>query len=270
MKFNNTDLRISVMVTLLLIVLINSVEAQKTITGQLLETSSESPVMFAHVVNTNLQKGTISDKNGMFLLEANLGDTLLLSCIGYKRRVISVKPYEGGVVLFRMEKDTMLLEEVHVYRFPSEGSFKKSILENHIEDKSFRYYGQPDINPKVDPTLSEDYMSNPLAILTNPLSYFYYNFSSYEKELRKYHKIKQKEVEEKKAQQKYNRTFLKEITGLCGDELTDFIAFCNFSTGYINKTPEYILRERIVLEYKDFRSHEVSAKLSTTNRRREP
>ena len=55
------------------------------LTGILISTDSLLTIPFANVLIKTQDKGTISDFYGYFSLVANKGDTIVFSCLGYKR-----------------------------------------------------------------------------------------------------------------------------------------------------------------------------------------
>lgn len=222
--------------------------------GLIRDAIDQEPVQFSHIVNLSKSLGTVSDANGYFSIEVKLYDTLSISSVGYKSNVFVVDSIRNSREIIYLVKDTTRLDSVTVSRFPSEDAFKRRILETETLDTSFWYHGLPKPGPRVDVTLSENYMSNPLIILSQPFSYFYYNFSKYEKERRKYHKITTRDRDCMQAYDKLDRFWVSELTGLTGDALTSFIAFCDFSIAYLCRTPEYILREELLAKHELFKN----------------
>ncbi len=55
------------------------------LTGLLVSTDSLLTIPFANVLIKNQQKGTISDFYGYFSIVAEKGDTIVFSCLGYKK-----------------------------------------------------------------------------------------------------------------------------------------------------------------------------------------
>jgi len=104
-------------------------------TGLLVSTDSLLTIPFANVLIKNQQKGTISDFYGYFSLVARKGDTIVFSCLGYKKEsyVIPEKTEERFItVVQKLETDTIMLKETKVYPWPSREQFKHAFLNTDI------------------------------------------------------------------------------------------------------------------------------------------
>lgn len=222
--------------------------------GQLIDSLTFEPIQFAHVVNYSTNAGTITDPYGNFSILAKAGDTLVFSQIGYERLGWQVKrSWFEGIITLKLPKEITVLEEVVINEFPSEEKLKKRILEYEPEDTTFRYFGMDEPIDKEDITLNEKALHRPLFVATHPLTAAYYNFSKQEKERRKYHKIVQNESIQNRVYAKFTRDWVHEVTGLKGDELTNFISFCDYSLEYLDKTPLYIIQEDMLARLSEFK-----------------
>ena len=61
------------------------------LTGILVSTDSLLTIPFANVLIKNTSKGTISDFYGYFSLVASKGDTIVFSCLGYKKETYIIR-----------------------------------------------------------------------------------------------------------------------------------------------------------------------------------
>jgi hypothetical protein len=74
---------------LFLLFIVTSINAQKTLTGRLVDSLSFVPIEFATLSIKHKAVGTISDENGHFSLAYDAQkDTIVISCIGYKSMVL--------------------------------------------------------------------------------------------------------------------------------------------------------------------------------------
>jgi hypothetical protein len=64
---------------------------------------------------------------------------------------------------------------------------------------------------------------------------------------------KQKEME-RIIHAKFNRVLVGDLTQLDGDELTRFIAFCNFSDDYLYETDLFTITEDLYAKLQDFQN----------------
>jgi hypothetical protein len=107
------------------------------LTGILVSTDSLLTIPFANVLIKNKEQGTISDFYGYFSLVANKGDTIIFSCLGYKRAryIIPMKTDADFItVVQKLASDTIMLKETKVYPWPSREQFKQAFLTTDIPD----------------------------------------------------------------------------------------------------------------------------------------
>lgn len=107
------------------------------LTGILVSTDSLLTIPFSNVLIKNKQKGTISDFYGYFSLVAGKGDTIVFSCLGYKKTkfIIPENTEENFItVVQKLETDTILLKETKVYPWPSRDQFKQVFLTVDLPD----------------------------------------------------------------------------------------------------------------------------------------
>lgn len=89
------------------------------------------PLPYAHIIIVNRQKGTVTDRNGMFSFIGYPNDTIHVSSMGFKTRDfvipenIDVIHYPVDVTL---EKDTVLIEEVTIFPWKDYEEFKEVFL----------------------------------------------------------------------------------------------------------------------------------------------
>ena len=88
--------------------------AQTTIKGYIKDFKGHAAIPFCAVGLKQSGKGCLSNEQGFFQLLALSSDTLVLSCIGYKRKQIPLSKYMTGAEIL-LEPSETLLEEVVVY-----------------------------------------------------------------------------------------------------------------------------------------------------------
>ena len=128
-----------ILIIFLFSVSLNSFAQDKSVqlTGILVSTDSLLTIPFSNVLIKNKQKGTISDFYGYFSLVAGKGDTIVFSCLGYKKTkfIIPENTEENFItVVQKLETDTILLKETKVYPWPSRDQFKQVFLTVDIPD----------------------------------------------------------------------------------------------------------------------------------------
>ena len=218
-----------------------------------------SPIHGAHVYDNSNNILTISNTEGKFLIPVDLGDSILISHVGYKSVDILVDSLLVSEVLYvSLQVDSIMLDEVQVL-FPTYLSFKEQILATDPKDSSFQIYNfdkvdYSQVSFAQPPSTQDPNMENRGVVAGARFNLEGLTKSG--KEKKKYRKLKEQEILVLKANHKVNREWVSEFTKLEGERLTDFIAFCNFSPDYIVETPIYIIREDMMELLKKYKSEE--------------
>ncbi len=221
--------------------------------GKLIEIDSEVPVPFAHIQNLTQNKGTISNRDGLFKLPINLGDSLWISAVGYKEKgvIIQKEWFHLEIIVIQMKSDTLELNPVVVNELPTESAFKKKVMETEIADSSFVIFGIPEeVIPAPDPT--NEYAA-PRITAGSPFGMIYRGLSKKEKEKKKMQEIMENTQSQRALREKFNRKLVQELTLLEGDRLTDFMVYCDFSEDFLLNSTEYQIAEAIIEKLEDFK-----------------
>jgi hypothetical protein len=92
-------------------------------------------VPYAHVFVREARRGTMTSEEGFFSFAALPGDTIRVSCVGFKTEKLKVPDslnddaYLARVVL---KRDTTILQEVVLYPWPTKERFKQEFLATRI------------------------------------------------------------------------------------------------------------------------------------------
>lgn len=182
----------------------------------------------------------------------------MLSNVGYQVLgwIARESWFVGDRIEFFLPVDTIYLEEVVIGELPEYSRFKQMIVDTEAEDTSFWYHGVPQPTMEEYTVLEKKQFTHPVFIATHPFSFLHHAFSKKEKEKRKMQQIDKSRHTTTKAQQKFTREWVAEMTKLKGDQLTDFIAFCKFTPKYIAETRLYMIHERMMALLDDFMSQQ--------------
>jgi len=82
----------------------------KTITGTVVTSEDNSPLPGASVVIKGTTTGTQTDFDGNYSIEANVGDILVFSYVGYGTQEITVAT--EAVINVSLKEDTSMLDEI--------------------------------------------------------------------------------------------------------------------------------------------------------------
>ena len=75
------------------------VTAQTRITGKVIGSDDKQPVIGATIKIKGTNVGVVTDVNGAFALNANTGDVLVISYIGYQTKSVSVTGPSLGTIV---------------------------------------------------------------------------------------------------------------------------------------------------------------------------
>ena len=107
-----------------------AIEKKLPILGKIVTSDSLLPVRNTHVISKMGHCGTISNRDGVFLIPARKVDTLWVSCIGYSRRLIPVdSTMAADTMCIVLHRDTITLKEVTIFPFYDYATFKQMIID---------------------------------------------------------------------------------------------------------------------------------------------
>ena len=233
------------------------VQAEK-LKGSVYDPVNKRRVPFAHIINQKKSLGTIGDTIGNFSIQADSGDVLFISAMGYQFDIQHVTAEmmdsQEGIEI-QLVPRAYMLPEVVIYELNTYTKFKKKFMEVEIEDDRYVVPGLPDVRPgRIPALLDTNVIRHPLFAIIHPISFFYYNFNKRQKNLRLYLKLLDRDRLKALAAIRYNKEVINSITGLEGEDLDDFIDFCKIPPEYVIRTNDYnlyILTLKLLEEYRD-------------------
>lgn len=194
----------------------------------------------------------ISDTLGYFRIMAGVNDLLLITAIGYYDLPVLLNDsllHMKELRILRLIPRIYPITEVKIGQLGTYEQFKYNLLNLDLPEPEFQLHSSviPDIEKGID-TLN---LIGPLSVMS-PISTIYYLLSKEGKSLRKLEKITEEEQFLSQVKHKYNREMLKRITGMEGEELYDFITFCNFSREFLLEASEYEIIETILEKLEEY------------------
>lgn len=166
------------------------------LSGTIVDGNKNTPLIGAHITSSS-NLGTKTDQQGSFELIVTENDTLIISYIGYKTLAYIIPKNTFGKYLtkFNLYRDSISLQEVEIFPWPSYADFKKAFEELNFKDQEIKMKG---VKMYQDRNI-EPFEFNTLHILTNPLSFMYDKLLDKEAKLRR--RIdRRREIIEKAAQ----------------------------------------------------------------------
>lgn len=143
---NNINLFLPLICMGLLLISVSFGHAQGTVsskkvvqfTGIIVDQDGVTEVPGVHVYVPKSGRGTTSNMYGYFSMPALVGDEVVISAIGYMKQTFVVPEGKNDRVnvLFRLEEDTVYLQNVDISLYISEREFKEAILALNLPDQS--------------------------------------------------------------------------------------------------------------------------------------
>jgi len=108
--------------------------------GVVMSSDSLKGIPFAHIIIKQINRGTISNFQGFFSFVAAMGDTIVFSSIGYKKKEFvipdSLKLDKYSVIQL-MTQDTIYLPETIIHPWPTPEQFREAFLTLNIPDDDY-------------------------------------------------------------------------------------------------------------------------------------
>ncbi|WP_375580973.1 carboxypeptidase-like regulatory domain-containing protein [Marivirga tractuosa] len=231
------------------------VQAQ-SIGGEITSSADGLAVEGVHIVNTTANKMAISDAEGHFDLIANKGDTLVASNINFNTKQFIVKNEQ--FLKITLNPAIIQLDEVRVSNMPeNEAEFRKKIISmGEVEDDSFVPFGMKPNKPKgnVPKNYDPNYTNSVGYAINKPISFIVKKLSKNHKNKLKYYQTVANKGNVIANNKKYSPEIVKELTGLEGDDLTDFIQYLDLDPAFVKRSSEYEIATRILKEYDYYKS----------------
>lgn len=108
-----------------------SAQNNKNRIGLVRDLETLEPIHSAYIKTT--ASGASTDTNGIFHIDTDLSDSLVISHIGYETLSISLKEHSEDTLLIFLVPNTTILNEVKIYGLPSEEKFKYHILHTKVK-----------------------------------------------------------------------------------------------------------------------------------------
>lgn len=256
-QFNFAKLKRYLLFGILNLLYVNLTNAQKLITSnspatirtQILEGETQKPVSFANVVSLKTQKGTICTFDGYFELPLDITDTLVVSAIGFEKEYFLVnkiaKP-DGSYNPIRLMTKTYHIATVNIYELRWQKFKDEFVAVEMPKWAGNKYYWLESI---LTPEQLKEIRTMPRPTSGIPISTF---DTYYQKQLAKIAHLDARAKIEKKIDEKYNSELVEKQTGLSGEELVDFMVYCNFNEFYLLNAETSDIIWRIKIMFKQF------------------
>lgn len=104
---------------------------QNFVSGIIVDSATFAALSSVNVQIKNRTRGTVSDSQGKFSLEADRNDTLIFSLVGYQTLELPLEHYEEGII--RLTEKYTLLEAVTIDEFRAENLYEGMFDERNAQ-----------------------------------------------------------------------------------------------------------------------------------------
>lgn len=225
----------------------------KVFSGTIVDDSLAYPLPSVHLWNESTRMGSISDASGAFSIHVRNQDTVVFSAIGYYSYVMLVTSSLNQKEVIRLKAKTYEIDELVVRRFRSYESFKYQVIHLDLpesETAELKEYISLTSTAAALEADRERAVNDKLE--TGRFGYTTQLGKGFNREKAFREKTLALKERERVINAKFNRELVADITQLEGDELTEFIALCNFSDEYLYETDLYAIIEALYARLDDY------------------
>jgi len=220
-------------------------EDMVNVKGQIIDAVTKDGVGYAQILNMRVRGGAMADAQGNFSIQADPSDTLTFKSLSYKDKRIPVLE----IIASGKENVKITLSPVRILvgQVDVEGNAPQVNMSGIPIGKSV----------SIPVELRSDYFASRPTTLTaifKPMSYLSYHLSKSEKEKRATLAAIRSEKDWQILSLVYSKDVIQRISGLTGDELDEFMLFCNAYNGLPVNSTSYDVEKRIkelMIEYRD-------------------
>jgi hypothetical protein len=225
--------------------------------GKIIDGETGKPVEYGIVLNYSRHISMYSSRTGEFYLQANPGDTLVLSGMGYYYKKIIVSDSlltASAPVTFIVSPRAFEIGEAKIVALGTYDQFRQNFvnLDKPKTQTEMLTDRLAEWSEKAGQEGYEKFQQNRVrdgvTLLSIPIK------SRDEKERIALAKIMAKEDVINRIYQKFNPEVVRKVTGMTEDsEIIEFMVFCDFADQYVLDVNQYTLMEQIALRYELFR-----------------
>lgn len=225
------------------------------IEGTVVNVETRLPINNVHVINTTRIKGTVTDGNGFFELNAKVNDTLLFSYLGFetiKVRVTNdwIKNKSAKVAI---TEKAYALEEVVVNKYNLTGFVEVDTKLIPVIEDQYRY-SISGLNAGYEVgNKSPSAVEKVIQSIFNPADALYNIFGKRPKQMRKLKKMKQDNTIRDLLATKYDRQTLAALLEVSKEDIPLILENCNYSEYFIKTANDLQILDAISSCYEEYK-----------------
>lgn len=226
----------------------------KKISGTVVSAFTALSLPNVNVINLNKSKGTVSNENGVFEIEATANDTLHISMIGFQSLKIKVTNdwIKSGTAKIQLTEKSIALEEVKVRRYNLTGYLE---IDSKLfpETENYRYSISGLTNAYEAGEYSPNAFSRVVNSIFNPADMLYNFFGKKSKEIRKLKDMKKDDHVKNLLESKFDRETISVLLGIDKKEIAEILQHCNYSESFIDTANDLQILDAISQCYEEYK-----------------
>lgn len=237
-----------------------------SISGLIYSSKTNEAIPNATVTIKRSRKGVICDNTGVFHLQIQERDTLVISALGYELKEwpvpLILNPDFPPFFRIQLQDISYLLKEVDIYALGTWDEFKDEFVKAKVKEKNpiNKDIGKqlaPYNTKKPNPVPAQyrpkiDKKMDIIDAIFRPTDFLHNKLSKKEKIKKKLSKRIKEEGKNKKIGKKYNAQIVSDATGLKGDELVAFMEFCGKKIQVTENSRDYDVMKQILDLYQEY------------------
>ncbi len=232
----------------------STLTAQEVI-GVVKNAANGKPITTVHVLNLNKVVMSITNSDGVFVIPAEVNDTLFLSYLGFKTIKVRVTNdlLKFPKTEFKITELALALEEVIVRPYQLTG-YLEIDAKNVPINRNQRYSipGLPTGGYEAG-SRGPSAFSRVVGSIFNPFDFLHNLFGKKPNELRKLKKMRENNALRDLLAVKYDRETLEEFLQLGSIDIDEILRNCNFSESFIRTANDLQILEAISGCYEEYK-----------------
>lgn len=209
-----------------------SAQEAGSIRGIVVEAGTSKRMGSVTVTNKRTGESTFSGSLGTFEIGVSVGDTLTASIMGYQPAFVVVETLSD--ILIDMKSGNIMLEQVDVNRMSKEAELRDAM--GGYRKQGVYFNGKPPA----------------LAYIFNPITSLYELLGRTPRNARRFGEYMERELAETDVDRKFSKRKIHELTGLEGEDLTNFMIWYRPTPEKAQYWGEYDITAYIAQSFKQF------------------
>ncbi|MEQ3661365.1 MAG: hypothetical protein ACJAYP_001276 [Flavobacterium sp.] len=225
------------------------------LSGTVYHSETRLPMSNVHVINTTRVKGTTTNGDGAFELNAKVNDTLLVSYLGFETIKVKVSNdwIKNKTSKIYLTEKAYALEEIVVTQYNLTGYVEVDTKLIRVDENNYRYsisgltegYEVGDKSPGA--------VSKVLGAIFNPADFLYSAFGKRPREMKKLKEMKKDDTVRNLLASKYDRETLAALLEIDKDDIPLILQNCNYSEYFIKTANDLQIMDAISACYEEYK-----------------